>query len=205
MSTRHFENLFSVTISKFLPCLVSTKKFFYKRIARKRRRYLWKGIFHTIQNQNKNTVKFPLSVFLIVLPEIALYIVHPHYNPPWLLYPKIGPDLWMITRFECVSEKITFEKFSILVFTCYFYTKTYLIVLLFYKDKFSIFIYQNRYFSNLYTRLEKRLLIIRNLQSEKAIVDKKEEFYLSKESFLLKRKDFLINRNFLPLQKETFF
>ncbi len=41
-------------------------------------------------------------------------------------------------------------------------------------------------------RLEKRLLIIRNLQSEKAIVDKKEEFYLSKESFLLKRKDFHI-------------
>jgi hypothetical protein len=55
------------------------------------------------------------------------------------------------------------------------------------------------------TRLEKRLLIIRNLQSEKTIVDKQEEFYLSKESFLLKRKDFLISRNFLPLQKETFF
>jgi hypothetical protein len=55
------------------------------------------------------------------------------------------------------------------------------------------------------TRLEKRLLIIRNLQSEKTIVDEQAEFYLSTESFLLKRKDFLISRNFLPLQKETFF
>jgi hypothetical protein len=54
-------------------------------------------------------------------------------------------------------------------------------------------------------RLEKCLLIIRNLQSEKTIVDEQEEFYLSKESFLLKRKDFHISRNFLPLQKETFF
>ncbi len=55
------------------------------------------------------------------------------------------------------------------------------------------------------TSSEKRLLIIRNLQSEKTIVNKQEEFYLSKESVLLKRKYFLISRNFLPLQKENFF
>jgi hypothetical protein len=52
----------------------------------------------------KNTVKFPLFVFLIVLPETALYIVHPLYNPPWILSPKIGPDLWIITRFECIRD-----------------------------------------------------------------------------------------------------
>ncbi len=52
---------------------------------------------------------------------------------------------------------------------------------------------------------EIRLLIIRNLQSEKTIVNKQEEFYLSKESFLLKRKDFLISRNFLSNLKEFSF
>jgi hypothetical protein len=50
----------------------------------------------------KTTVKFPLSVFLIVLPDSALCIVHPLYDPPWLLSTKIGPDLWTITRFECI-------------------------------------------------------------------------------------------------------
>jgi hypothetical protein len=34
VSTRHFENLFSVTISNFFSCLVSTEKFVYKRVAR---------------------------------------------------------------------------------------------------------------------------------------------------------------------------
>jgi hypothetical protein len=58
---------------------------------------------------------------------------------------------------------------------------------------------------NLTTRLEKRLLIIRNLQSEKTIVDKQEEFYLSKESFLLMRKKIPADKEIFPLQKETFF
>jgi hypothetical protein len=62
----------------------------------------------------KNTVKFPLSVFLIVLPETALYIVHPLYNPPFLLSPKIGPDLWTITRFE--NTEIL--KLLVAVFQC---------------------------------------------------------------------------------------
>jgi hypothetical protein len=55
------------------------------------------------------------------------------------------------------------------------------------------------------TRLEKCLLIIRNLQSEKTIVDKQEEFYLSKESFLLERKKIPADKEIFPLQKETFF
>jgi hypothetical protein len=54
----------------------------------------------------KNTVKFPLFVFLIVLPETALYIVYPLYNPPWILSPKIGPDLWIITRFVLKNKRI---------------------------------------------------------------------------------------------------
>jgi hypothetical protein len=49
------------------------------------------------------------------------------------------------------------------------------------------------------------LLIIRNLQSEKTIVDKQEEFYLSKESFLLERKKIPADKEIFPLQKETFF
>jgi hypothetical protein len=55
------------------------------------------------------------------------------------------------------------------------------------------------------TRLEKHLLIIRNLQSEKTIVDKQEEFYLSKESFLLERKKIPADKEIFILQKETFF
>jgi hypothetical protein len=58
---------------------------------------------------------------------------------------------------------------------------------------------------SLHMRSEKRLLIIRNLQSEKKIVNKQEEFYLSKESFLLKRKDFLISRNFLSMLSASVF
>jgi hypothetical protein len=42
--------------------------------------------------------------------------------------------------------------------------------------------------SALPARLEKRLLIIRNLQSEKTIVDEQEDFYLSKGKFLQIRK-----------------
>jgi hypothetical protein len=56
---------------------------------------------------------------------------------------------------------------------------------------------------------EKRLLIIRNLQSELTIVNEQEEFYLSKESFLLKRKEYrekiLESRNFLSNVKELSF
>jgi hypothetical protein len=52
---------------------------------------------------------------------------------------------------------------------------------------------------------EKRLLIIRNLQSEKKIVNKQEEFCLSKEIFLLKRKKIPADKEIFPLQKDTFF
>jgi hypothetical protein len=49
------------------------------------------------------------------------------------------------------------------------------------------------------------LLIIRNLQSEKTIFDKQEEFYLSKESFLLERKKIPADKEIFPLQMETLF
>jgi hypothetical protein len=54
------------------------------------------------------------------------------------------------------------------------------------------------------TRLEKRLLIIRNLQSEKTIVNKQEEFFLSKEKFLQIRKKIPADKEIIPFQKEAF-
>jgi hypothetical protein len=49
------------------------------------------------------------------------------------------------------------------------------------------------------------LLIIRNLQSEKTIVDEQEEFYLSKGKFLQIRKKIPADKEIFPFQKETFF
>jgi hypothetical protein len=49
------------------------------------------------------------------------------------------------------------------------------------------------------------LLIIRNLQSEKTIVNKQEEFYLWKGKFLQIRKKNPADKEIFPLQKETFF
>ncbi len=54
-------------------------------------------------------------------------------------------------------------------------------------------------------RSEKRLLIIRNLQSEKIIVNKQEEFYLSKGKFLQIRKKIPADKEIFPLQKEISF
>jgi hypothetical protein len=48
------------------------------------------------------------------------------------------------------------------------------------------------------------LLIIRNLQSEKTIVNKQEEFFLSKEKFLQIRKKIPADKKIIPFQKETF-
>jgi hypothetical protein len=45
----------------------------------------------------------PLIDFGLVLPEIELSIVQPGYCPPWLLSLKIGPDLWTITREQCIG------------------------------------------------------------------------------------------------------
>ncbi len=46
----------------------------------------------------KNTVKFPLTVFLKSVTRDR-----PLYRPPWLLSLKIGPDLWTITREQCIN------------------------------------------------------------------------------------------------------
>ncbi len=85
--THHFENLFSVAISKFLPCL-------NKRVAR----LVLDEIF-----REGNRVR---------ITETSLYIVHPLYNTPWLLSPKIGPDLWTITRSQCIDIRFFCEPIS---------------------------------------------------------------------------------------------
>jgi hypothetical protein len=54
-------------------------------------------------------------------------------------------------------------------------------------------------------RSEKRLLIIRNLQSETAIVNNQEEFYLSKGKFFQIRKKISADKEIFLLQMETFF
>jgi hypothetical protein len=71
VSTRYFENLFSVTISKFLPCLVSTKKFVYKRIAR----LAWKGgdICGRESYENKHCQIPPVCIFHSVTRDRSLY------------------------------------------------------------------------------------------------------------------------------------
>ncbi len=86
VSTRHFENLFSVTISKFLPYLVSTKKFVYKRVAK----LAWRGGDICAResyenNQHKKHCQIPHdSVFEKCYPRppfisSTLVIVHPGY------------------------------------------------------------------------------------------------------------------------------
>jgi hypothetical protein len=80
VSTRHFENLFSVTISKFLPCLVSTEKFVYKRVAR----LAWKGgdIWGKKSYENNQRKKHcqipPVCIFDSVTRD------RPLYRPPSL-------------------------------------------------------------------------------------------------------------------------
>jgi hypothetical protein len=49
------------------------------------------------------------------------------------------------------------------------------------------------------------LLIIWNLQSEKTIVNKQEEFSLLEGKFLEIRKEIPADKEIFPLQKETFF
>ncbi len=71
----------------------------------------------------------------------------------------------------------------------------------------SIFIAKIQFFlcRFLRTRSEKRLLIIRNLQSEKPIVNNQKEFYLSKGKFLQIRKKIPADKKIFPLQKEFSF
>ncbi len=49
----------------------------------------------------KNTVKFPLTVFLKSVTRDR------PCGPPWLLSLKIGQNLWTITREQCISKSIT--------------------------------------------------------------------------------------------------
>jgi hypothetical protein len=49
------------------------------------------------------------------------------------------------------------------------------------------------------------MLIIRNLQSEKTIVNDQEEFYFPKGKFLQIRKKIPADKETFPLQKETYF
>ncbi len=66
--------------------------------------------------------------------------------------------------------------------------------------------YQQAYFwACISERISERLLIIRNLQSEKTIVNNRKEFYLSKGKFLQIRKKIPADKEIFPLQKEFSF